>query len=58
LEKWLKAGHYQSCGIAELVIFKNILNSTDRQFVEGYLAHKYGLAGSLPNNHIYKTNKP
>jgi hypothetical protein len=30
----------------------------DRQRIEGYLAHKWGLAGSLPNDHPYKTNAP
>jgi hypothetical protein len=30
----------------------------DRQRIEGYLAHKWGLAGSLPNDHPYKNNAP
>jgi len=30
----------------------------DRQRHEGYLAHKWGLAGNLPNDHPYKTNAP
>jgi hypothetical protein len=34
------------------------LTTSDRQRIEGYLAHKWGLAGNLPANHPYKTNAP
>jgi hypothetical protein len=30
----------------------------DRQRIEGYLAHKWGLVGSLPSGHPYKTAAP
>jgi hypothetical protein len=33
-------------------------NTSDRQKIEGYLAHKWGLVGNLPTNHPYKTNHP
>jgi hypothetical protein len=29
-----------------------------RQQMEGYLAHKWGLAGNLPSGHPYKDNAP
>ena len=30
------------------------LSSTNREKLEGYLAHKWGLTGSLSNDHPYK----
>jgi hypothetical protein len=38
---------------AEVVCYTSA-NTTDRQAVEGYLAHKWGLTGSLPSNHTHK----
>ena len=38
-----------------------VLNSTDledRQKLEGYLAHKWGLSHNLPTAHPYKYNLP
>lgn len=34
------------------------LVTSDRQRLEGYLAHKWGLASSLPNDHPYKNGPP
>jgi hypothetical protein len=34
------------------------LSTDNRQRFLGYLAHKWGLAGNLPNDHPYKTNAP
>jgi len=31
---------------------------SDRQKLEGYLAHKWGLTSNLPNDHPYKTTSP
>ena len=39
---------------AEVVCYTSA-NNTDRQAVEGYLAHKWGLTGSLPSNHSHRT---
>lgn len=40
-------------------IFVNAIPSTlDRQKVEGYLAHKYGLTGLLPGGHPYISSPP
>lgn len=41
--------------IAEVVIADI---ATDRQLLEGYLAHKWGLAGALPELHPYKSAAP
>jgi hypothetical protein len=42
----------------ELLIFNSLISDTDSQLVEGYLAHKWGLAGNLPNDHPYKNAAP
>ena len=44
--------------VAELIVLSNIPTTTDRQLIEGYLAHKWGLQASLPNNHPYKSIAP
>ena len=44
--------------LAELLIFSRQLNSTEEQKVEGYLAHKWGVANTLDSNHSYKDVPP
>lgn len=44
--------------IAEILAYQGDVGETDRQKVEGYLAHKYGLAANLPSTHPYKTSPP
>jgi len=44
--------------IAEVLISDGVLSNEDRQKLEGYLAHKWGLTDSLPVGHPYKTNPP
>jgi dienelactone hydrolase len=44
--------------IYEIVSYQSLLNTTERQKVEGYLAYKWGLQGSLPASHPYKTTRP
>ncbi|MDB2414011.1 LamG domain-containing protein, partial [Flavobacteriaceae bacterium] len=44
--------------IGEILIFDAILSEADRQKIEGYLAHKWGLAASLPADHPYKNAAP
>jgi hypothetical protein len=49
--------------IAEIVVVHEALSTGDRQKLEGYLAHKWGLTGNLPGaspgpEHPYKTNPP
>ena len=40
----------------EILVYSNVLSTTDRQQVESYLAQKWGLAGSLPTSHLFKNN--
>lgn len=44
--------------IAEVVLYQGDVGVVDRQKIEGYLAHKYGLASKLPSNHPFKTTPP
>ena len=44
--------------IAEVVLVAGALGDTDRQRMEGYLAHKWGLGANLPADHPYKTIGP
>lgn len=44
--------------VAELIIINTNLGSTQRQQLEGYLAWKWGMAGSLPGSHPYSTYAP
>jgi hypothetical protein len=44
--------------IGEVIFFDSALSAGNRQRVEGYLAHKWGLSGNLPNDHPYKNSAP
>ena len=44
--------------IAEIIIINSDLSTIDREKVEGYLAHKWGLTSSLPSSHTYKSTAP
>lgn len=44
--------------LAEWGIGNEHLTTTDRQRLEGYLAHEWGLAGSLPVGHPYRDTPP
>jgi len=44
--------------IAEVVVCSSQLGASDRQKVEGYLAHKWGLEANLPAGHPYKSAAP
>ena len=44
--------------IAEIVFYQSALSLSNRQLIEGYLAHKWGLTSSLPNDHPYKSTSP
>jgi hypothetical protein len=43
---------------AELIDLGATPSTTDRQKLEGYLAHKWGLTANLPSDHPYKTAEP
>ena len=44
--------------IAEVLCYQGDVGVADRQKIEGYLAHKYGIAENLPSNHPYKNTVP
>ncbi len=51
------AGYFDG-GIAEVLCVSSALSLSDRQKVEGYLAHKWGLVSKLPVGHPYKVSAP
>ena len=44
--------------IAEVVLTNNLLSTTDRQLLEGYLAWKWGLEANLPVGHPFRNSPP
>ena len=44
--------------IGEVITYPSVLTDTNRQKIEGYLAWKWGLQGSLPIGHPYKNAPP
>ena len=44
--------------IAEILVGGATLSTDDRQKIEGYMAHRYGLEGNLPSDHPYKSAAP
>jgi len=51
-------GGYATGTISEIIIHTTAISTDTRQRIEGYLAHKWGLTASLPNDHPYKTVGP
>jgi hypothetical protein len=44
--------------VAEILYFSGDMTLAARQQIEGYLAHKWGLQGSLPGSHPFKASAP
>ena len=44
--------------VGEILCFDRKLSDQERQEIEGYLAHKWGIQEQLPENHPFKTSKP
>lgn len=44
--------------LAELIVLPSAADATTRQKIEGYLAHKWGLASLLPSDHPHKSTAP
>jgi hypothetical protein len=42
----------------EIIVFNTALTTSQRQTIEGYLAHKWGLTVSLPSTHPFKKFPP
>jgi len=57
-----RSGQFRNAGIigntCEIIAFDSTLADADRQKLEGYLAHKWGFAASLPTGHPYKSAPP
>jgi len=51
-------GGFLNGSIAEVILLPAAATETQRQKLEGYLAHKWGLTADLPNDHPYKTAAP
>lgn len=47
----------QGWRLGEMLLYDDVLNPTNRQIVEGYLARKWGLTANLPDGHLLKTNR-
>lgn len=44
--------------VAEILFLSSSIDTDTRQRIEGYLAHKWGLAANLPSGHPYKSAAP
>ncbi len=53
-----QGGAYAQMDLGEQIAASYVLTQSDRQKVEGYLAHKWGLASNLPADHPYKAAAP
>lgn len=49
---------YQNATIGEVVVINGTISEQNRQKLEGYLAHKWGLAENLSSSHPYKDSAP
>jgi len=49
---------FSNSNISEVVVCNRNLTTVERQKLEGYLAHKWGLTANLPSDHPYKTVGP
>ena len=53
-----KVGNGFSGEIAEALVYDQPVNSVNRKKIEGYLAHKWGLADSLASEHPFSSTPP
>jgi hypothetical protein len=51
-------GEFGTLDIAETIVVPSALSTVDRQRLEGYLAHKWGLTADLPTGHPYRSAPP
>jgi hypothetical protein len=49
---------YYDGNIGEILVYNTALTTSQRQQVEGYLAHKWGLTTSIPSTHPFKSITP
>jgi len=55
LGRGVSVGSYFAGDLAEVLLVRGTLTTCDRQRIEGYLAHRWGIATSLPANHPFRT---
>ena len=55
INQWLLFG---PANVSEIVMYNTVLDTTQRQKIEGYLAWKWGLQANLPTGHPYKSAAP
>jgi hypothetical protein len=58
LQGSLAGDYYSNISVAEVVVLSTAPSTTNQRLVEGYLAHKWGLAANLPADHPYKMEPP
>jgi len=51
-------GENSDCDVAEIALYSVVLNTTQIQIIEGYLAWKWGLQANLPVGHPYRSAAP
>lgn len=56
--RWGGNDLYFTGDLCEILLLSSQPSGSDRQKVEGYLAHKWGLTANLPSDHPYKTAVP
>jgi hypothetical protein len=54
----LVGNYYSAISVKEIVVLYSAVTDTNRQLIEGYLAHKWGLSANLPSDHPYKSSAP
>lgn len=52
------SSEYYGGTLCEMLVYSTFLSASDRQELEGYLAWKWGIQGSLPSGHPYKVFPP
>jgi len=55
---YLYGGYNWTGPIYEALIYNSVPSTAERQFIEGYLACKWGLQSSLPSSHPYYSTCP
>jgi len=50
--------YYGKNYIFEVIVIEDGADTALSQIIEGYLAHKWGLAAYLPTDHPYKSTAP
>jgi hypothetical protein len=54
----LVGNYYSAISVKEIIVLYSAVTDTNRQLIEGYLAHKWGLSANLPSDHPYKNAAP